>query len=213
MSGVSIPQYRSDIGDFVIGESVIGGFLGLDYTQTILSQYANSQRLLSIIDSFSAAVDPSEQINNFYDQVFNLETAEDWGLDVWGRIVGVNRVLAVTPKFFGFSEAGNLSADPFNVSPFYSAGATFNFPLLDDAFRYLIYAKCLANLWDGSIFGLNQILLTLLPGRGNVYVIDNQDMTMTVQFDFVLTPVETAVITTSGVLPHPAGVALLFAEV
>jgi hypothetical protein len=137
-------------------------------------------------------------------------------LDIWGRIVGVGRVIQISGgKFLGFDEATTVSADPFNQSPFYSGGAiTSNFALSDSAYRLLIMAKAAANISVGSIPAINAILLALFPGRGNAYCTDGLDMTMTYTFDFTppLTDVEKAIIAT-GVLPKPAGVSYTVVEI
>lgn len=179
-----------------------------DYQKTILSQYGASPTIQQLLYGWNQNLDPTPLLDMFYSQVWNIETAQGWGLDVWGRIVGVGRILALAnEKYLGFEEATSLSADPFGQSPFYSGQQlTNNFILADDGFRVLLKAKAAANIWDGSIAGLNQILLILFPGRGNAYVIDNRDMTMTFFFDFELTAVELAIVSQSGVLPTPAGV-------
>jgi hypothetical protein len=193
------------IGQFIIGESAIGT-PPFDWMQTVISQYGNSYNLLNIIDAFSQSVDMTENIDNWYDDVWNVQTAQGYGLDVWGRIVGVSRILPVTTKYFGFEEAGFSSADPFNVSPFYTGEPiTSNYSLSDDAFRQLIYAKAAANIWDGSIGGLNFILRTLFPGKV-CYVTDGQNMTMQYVFDFALTPVQISIVFAIGILPKPTGV-------
>lgn len=202
--GAVIPN---GIGVFAIGVAPIGTQPILDYTTTIISQYANSPAINQIIADFDAWIDPSANIDAFYDLVWNVQTAQGYGLDVWGRIVGVNRVLQVSGKYFGFDEAGTLSADPFYQSPFYSGQTdTNNYALADSAFRTLIYAKALANISNGSIPSINQVLLTLFPGRGACYVTDLGNMAMQYVFTFGLTPVEYAILTQSGVLPKPAGV-------
>jgi hypothetical protein len=200
------------IGQFQIGISSIGKF-PFDWTQTVYAQYANSPVLLALIEYFSEEVDPAEDIDNFFDDVWNVDTAKGWGLDVWGRIVGVNRVLQIpTSKFFGFDEATTVSADPFNQSPFYSGTSnTQNYALSDEAFRRLILAKAAANIWDGSIPGLNNILRLVSPNPLLAcYVVDHGDMTMTYTFGFTPTAVDLAILINSGVLPHPAGVTVLY---
>lgn len=177
--------------------------------QTVISQYSASPRIRRLIDNFNEWIDPLANINALYNLIWNVNTAVGYGLDVWGRIVGVGRVLQVTTtgKFFGFDEASNVSADPFNTSPFYSGQQiSNNFILADDGFRVLIFAKALANICDGSIPAINQILLTLFPGRGNCWIVDGMDMTMQYTFAFALTPVETAIISQSGILPRSTGV-------
>lgn len=184
-----------------------------DFAKTVISQYSVSPTIRRLIENFNEWIDPSTDIDSFYNLIWNVDTAVGYGLDCWGRIVGVGRVLQVTTtgKYFGFDEATNVSADPFNTSPFYSGQQiSGNFILADDGFRVLVFAKALANICDGSIPAINQILMTLFPGRGNCYIADGLNMTMTYTFLFPLTPVEAAIVSQSGILPRSTGVASTF---
>jgi len=180
-----------------------------NWQDTVVSQYANSPTILALIQNFNSYIDPAADITAFYNLVWNVDTAVGHGLDIWGRIVGVGRVLHVAAgRYLGFDEATTASADPFNQSPFYTgAPTTSNFALSDDAFRLLIYAKALANISDGSIPSINQVLMKLFPSRGNCYVADGENMTLAYTFAFTLTPVENAIVSQSGVLPKTVGVA------
>lgn len=203
-----------DIGNFVIGVSPIGiAVPPFDWLATVYSQYANSPVLMALVQDIAQWFDPAELIDYFYDSVWNPSTAIGWGLDVWGRIVGVSRTISAAPtKFLGFDEAGTLSADPFNQSPLFSGDLSVqNFTLTDDAFRKLIFAKAAANIWDGSILGLNNILRILFPGQ-QCYVTDGLNMTMTYHFGFTLTPLQQTIIINSGILPRPAGVAATYVQ-
>lgn len=182
-----------------------------DWRTTLFSQYANSPVMLALLENFNQAVNVAGSIDNFYRDVWDLNTAIGWGLDFWGRIVGVQRVIPVAAtKYFGFQEAGNISADPFGQSPFYPGfSSDFSFPLSDDAFRTLIYAKAASNIWDGSIPGLNRILRLLFPGAP-IYVEDNQNMTMTIVLGFAPSPVQQSILFNTGVLPRPAGVSVSY---
>jgi hypothetical protein len=152
-------------------------------------------------------IDPTEWFDDFFSLYMNLPTAAGAGLDVLGRIVGVGRVLNVgIQNYFGFEEAGPASL-PYNVGVFYAGGGTTtNFALDDAPYRILILAKALANISDGSMASINAILSSLFPGQGNAYVVNGQDMTMQLVFDFTLTAVELAIIEQSGAIPIPAGV-------
>jgi hypothetical protein len=195
------------------------------WEDTIMSQYANSPTLMALISNFEQYIDQTANINNFFNFVFNINTAQGYGLDVWGRILGVNRVLQVQAgTYFGFSGAGgpfNASGDSFGggpaptgANPWYSgAPTTTNFSLTDSSFRTLLLAKALSNISNGSVQSVNQILINLfltpVAGRtGNAYVTDALNMTMTYTFAVrpVLTPVEVAIVSQSGVLPKPTGV-------
>lgn len=176
---------------------------------TIISQYASAPSLTQLVDSMNEWIDPAADFDAFYANVWNVATAVGWGLDVWGRIVGVGRVVQVPTGevLWGFDEATTASAAPFNQGVFYSGGGvTTSYALADEPYRTLIYAKALSNISDGSMAAINQILRNLFPGRGNCYCTDGANMTMTYKFDFALTAVELAVVSQSGVLSKPAGI-------
>lgn len=210
------PSFDSNaIGSFTIGISPIGTISRLDWWTTVLSQYANSETLMSLLESFNACIDQTQNFDNFFDLIWNVDTAVGIGLDIWGRIVGVTRVLQVeSGDFFGMKGPGGSSGDPYNVSPFYAGSSlTTNFSLTDNAFRQLIFAKALANISDGSIPSINQLLINLFGASGNCYCTDGEDMTMTYTFEFELDPVQSAIIGQSGVLPKPVGVLASVVEI
>lgn len=199
------------IGSFVIGVSPIGDIIVFDPWATILRQYSNSPILDAIINSYAAALDPTELFDELFDDIWNVMTAQGYGLDVWGRIVGVSRTLQLPPsadQFFGFQATSDPSHfTGFNQAPFYTGQQlTNNAVLNDDQFRSLILAKAAANVCDGSIRAINSILLALFPNRGPCYVTDLGGMQMQYVFSFTLTPIELAIVNQSGVLPTPVGV-------
>jgi Protein of unknown function (DUF2612) len=220
MTGPPVPASpvagSNQIGDFTIGVSPIGTISPFVFWTTVISQYANSPRLMTLIQNFDSYIDQTQNFDSFYDLVWNVATAQGYGLDVWGRIVGVNRViqLTATATYFGFEEAGtgNSNSNPWGpggTGVWYSGVPnTSNYALSDTAFRTLIYAKALSNISDGSIKSINQILVTLFPGQGgNAYVTDGENMTMQYVFNWALTPVQLAIVSQTGVLPKPVGVA------
>jgi len=218
MSGPDInrPRYGSNaIGSFVIGISPIGDIQPFDFWDTVISQFANSTRLIQLIQNFDSYVNQTVNMTAFFDMIWNVDTAQGYGLDVWGRIVGVTRTLHITfdAEYLGFKEA-LPGSNPFGQAPFWAGDPlTSNFNLSDDAFRVLIFAKALANISDGSIPSINQLLINLFPHRGNAYVTDGGDMSMTYTFAFALTPVELAILGQSGILPKPVGVSASIIQV
>lgn len=189
-----------------------------DWRQTLLSQYANSPVIVAILDALGLAIDRAAVFEAFYDTVRNVDTAIGFGLDIWGRIVGVSRALYVdnsdpiaAPEYLGFSDASD--AHSFGEGVFWglsvSSGPTVftpNFLLTDNAYRKLILAKAALNITNSSIPAINAILRALFPAYGNVYVRDNSNMTMTFVFGATLSKVDYAIVTQSGVLPRPIGV-------
>lgn len=206
-------------GQFAFGISPFGTVSLFDWRKTVIAQYANSPTLLSLIESWYEALDQTQDIDNFFDSMFNVATATGYGLDVWGAIVGVSRNLAIDTAgdYFGFEQGDNW--DTFGVggvSPFYTGQPlTDNYTLTDRAYRQLIFAKALANICDGSIPALNAILMSLFGpdnpfgpegSGGKCYVTNGANMTMTFTFEFALTPIQNSIIFKSGVLPIPGGV-------
>ncbi len=175
--------------------------------RTILAQYANSPILISYLQSVNAAIDPISIINDFYNNVWNISTASGYGLDVWGRIVGVTRILDVdSGDFFGFDEAAP-SGFGFGQAPLFNGqNTTTNFILTDNAFRLLILVKALSNISASSSSNYNRILMQLFPGRGNAYITDNTPMQSRLVFEFSLQPYEISILKKSGALSPPTGV-------
>lgn len=203
------------IGSFAIGISPIGTIPSFNPWTTIIAQYANSPTITSMILAFNDAMDMTLPFDNFYDMIWNIQTAVGYGLEVWGRIVGVQRTIKIPGNvpLLGFEEAGG-SWTGFNQGGFYSGEAiTQNYVLTDADFRTLILAKAAGNISDGSIPAVNQILLTLFPNRGACYVVDGQDMSLTYTFQFQLTPPELAIVSQLNVLPNATGVIINIAQI
>ena len=146
--------------------------------QTIISQYGNSSTIGTLIQNMNAYIDPEADIWTFYSFVFNVETAQGFGLDIWGRIVGVNRDILANPVYV----------------------------LDDDAFRSLILLKALSNISASNAPSINQLLTNWMTGRGRCYVTDPGGMQLIYVFEFTLQPFEIVILEQSGIFLRPAGV-------
>jgi Protein of unknown function (DUF2612) len=148
------------------------------WQETVISQYANSPTLLAIIENFNAAIDVSTDLDNFYSWIWDIDTAQGLGLDIWGRIVGVNRTIQTSPP-----------------------------TVLDDAdFRSLILLKALSNISVATSPSINRLLQNWIGSEGRAYVNDLGGMEIKYQFEFPLTPVQEVILTQSGIFLRPAGV-------
>jgi hypothetical protein len=171
---------------------------------TIISQYANSPTLLQLIDSMNQYFSADADIDAFYAAVWNVldngATLNSYGLDVWGRIVGL--------------PGGRNLYLPAGISN--PGGATFTpgtYVLDNVSFRTLILVKALANITDCTAPSLNHLLTQLFKSRGRCYVKDTGNMTMTFTFEFYLLPFEYAIVTASGAVPYPAGVLVTIEQI
>lgn len=156
-------------------------------SDTVASQYKNSPTLLQLIDNFNQYIDPGANLQAFYDLVWNIDTAQGFGLDILGRIVGASRQVNVPAVF------------PVRVAPGLRS-------LTDDQFRILLYATALTNISGTSIPEINTVLRRLFAGRGNAYAVDNLDMSIRYALAFAATGYDFAIMAQSNALPRPAAV-------
>lgn len=183
--------------------------------QTIISQYGTAPTLNQLIQNMNGYIDPSADLDNFYNAVWNIETAIGFGLEILGKIVGVKRSLEVTAssETLGFKEAGDTNYQPFGQAPLYFKPQTNTYLLSDTAYRTLILVKALANISNCTAPSYNQLLQNLFAGRGRCYVADLGFMQMQYVFEFYMYPYEVAILTQSGAMPRPAGVKVTVLQV
>ena len=140
--------------------------ISTDFTElaekTIQSQYGTSPHIKGIVENFAKKIDPSADIALFYEKIFNPETAEGVGLDIWGLIVGATRFIDVeSDEFFGLL-GSNLH--PFNQKPFWhKEGETNVYKMADNAFRELIFLKAWANISDATLPNIKFVLNRIIP--------------------------------------------------
>lgn len=180
------------------------------WPQTVISQYANSPRLLQMIASFSDAIDAKGLTDAFYNSIWNIDTASGYGLDVWGRIVGVRRTLYIPGGSTGTLGWGNaVGYFGWDQAPWNSNNnLTPNYSLTDQDYRKLILVKALSNISDRSIQSMNSALMIMFAGQGNAYISDDGSMTGRIILKFQPTQVDLAILQQSGAFSNPSGVLL-----
>ena len=185
-------------------------FIELEET-TILSQYSTSPHILALAHGFALRIDPSPDIDLFFEKVFDIETAQGWGLDNWGRILGVPRgVQVASTDWFGYYGS---QLQPWNNAPFFNtAQATNNFPLTDEAYRKLLMYKAAANIGAADAATINRLLKQIFPDSYD-HVVDNGDMSIRAVFSDYLEPVEIGILNTYGALNKGAGVQWVYLSV
>jgi hypothetical protein len=147
--------------------------------QTIISQYGNSPRILAIVQGMDTNIRLDADIDGFYDAIFNVATANIFGLAIWSRIVGIPQSLIVA--------LGSYLEDA-------------------ETFRSLIMLKALSNILYPSSQAINQLLQNWLGAGSRAYVQDLGKMTMSYVFEFTLTIEQTQILNNSGIFLRPSGV-------
>lgn len=186
-------------------------------SSTFLAQFANSPIMLALLNTMNLWVDPSANLANFYANVWNVATAEGYGLDRIGRVVGVSRRIStpdyIANQFFAFKE-NTLQATLFGPAgqyPFWDGSTASDVVVLTDAaFRTLIYVKASSNISGCSAQALNYMITTLFGGSGQCYWVDQGKMAAQLVFTFAPSVIDFYILTASGALPCPAGVTLTY---
>ena len=171
--------------------------------QTIQSQYSASPHLISTVDIFTKVL-PHTDIETFYKEIFNIDTARGIGLDIWGRIIGVGRLLEVekNDNYFSFRGSGQSG---FNNQAFYYKGVTNVHKMPDGAYRqYLLLTKAFANISDATAPSINYILSQLFKDKV-AYVLPIGIMKIRFVFEFNLSALEKSIFNL-GLLNRGAGV-------
>lgn len=172
--------------------------------KTIMSQYANSPRLMHIIKTVAGAINPDKFTDDYYRLIMSIPTANSHGLDIWGRIVGIGRTVRFANpegEYFGFSDGFY----PFNQRPFSAAGSESDaWELSDDAYRELIIMKAMANIVYASAPNINALLRAVFDKP--CYFLITGHMDVSYVFEFNLTAYERHLVYNTDILPRPCGV-------
>lgn len=163
----------------------------MDAYKTIASQYANSATVVQMVDNLSQTINPQIDFANFISWIWNIDTAQGFGLDILGRILGLNRQVTNVPPIFGFPVApGGL------------------YSMTDAQYRQALITKSLRNISNGSAKDINAELLLLSNGRGNAFVQQTGNMVIKYTFFYAPQPYEYALMLSAAVVGKPVGVGL-----
>lgn len=177
---------------------------------TIFSQYANSPKLLAIIEAINDAVDPSKDIASFYNLVYRLSTAQGFALDIWASKVGVSRNAPMAnPDAKNFGWAPDFQ--PWNTYPWSDGGQFSSYQLTDTSLRQLIILKAGINILYATAPNINKLLKATFSGRAYYKITGH--MTAEYVFEFSLNAFERMIVYTLGMLPMPSGVGISYREV
>ncbi len=152
----------------------------------IQSQYSASPKMLALAEACGSALSPEEDVTLFYEKIFNIHTAQGPGLDNWGRILRMERVIR--------DESG---------------GAAIT--LDDDNYRLLLLYKAMANISAATAAAQNALLAALINTGiagfpSAAYVLQPAPMLIRWVFEKPLTFTQLAVFKCAGSLTRGAGV-------
>lgn len=172
---------------------------------TVQSQYSASPRILALAGMYWDMLNPGSEIQTMLDDMLNPSTAKGYGLDVWGRIVGIKRAtVPVSGEYLAFdpNPMSNPDGDSWNNAPFNPL--TPQGLATDSVFRVYVMVKAMMNIGNGSLADINKYFSLMFPDSG-IQVIHAGTMIIRVlDYDAVLT--DAAIMALRSIDWVPAGV-------
>jgi len=106
-----------------------------DYSPVILWQYSDAEKIKAIVENEQKFLDTAvTQFRDEFDEdLFNLNTCDTNGLELWGKLLQVSRPMV--------------------------DGVYFT----DEQYRLLIKSRIYVLVWDGSAYGLSKLIRGLFP--------------------------------------------------
>jgi hypothetical protein len=193
------------------------------YTLLLIKQYWEKPKAKAEIEHMMSGWQKIADLMRAFEVEFDLDSARGYQLDILGKIVGVPRVVpAVLPRIrFGFSNNPNSKgfASRFNLlresAPFANRfEPRFTAQQLDDPqYRRLIRVKvakniCAAYMTSDERISIQDVINSAF--RGRAYVVDNQDMTLTLYVSPSVSLDELRLIRRLDLLPKPQAVRYKF---
>ncbi len=131
-----------------------------DLLKNIFWQYDSAEKLKSLITQKQAYYDKAFTTfwQNWYKNVFDLSTANTFGLNLWGFILNLPRQIK--------SKSGNVAI------------------LNDEQYRILLKGQFLKFKSGGTVPEINEYLKAAFGNLGEIYVLDNLDMSLTLFIGF-----------------------------
>ena len=180
----------------------------VDLVRALLWQHDNATSLRSLIESKQDWYNINQATfwNNWYRDVFNIDTANDFGLAVWGRILNVGLGLQVDSTIgiphFGFG----IYHRNFNNGNF--ARATSGEQALStDQKRLIIRLRYYQLISRGTVVEINEAMARIFGDLGQVFVRDPLDMSkITYVFKFTPSSRVRLILDRMNLLPRPSGI-------
>jgi len=155
----------------------------IDVIRSLLWRHNEAENLQAILQNKQAAMDELNQDfwESWFDDVFNLDTANSFGLSVWSIILDISLTVGSgTPEIpnsnFGF---GSFRKN-FNNGNFTNVGDVV---ISDDDARILLKLRYYQLVTRGTIPECNKIVADVFSDFGLVFALDGYDMTMAYIFE------------------------------
>lgn len=177
-----------------------------DLSDSIIWQYDTAERLLKLFNARNRFYQKAtgDFWRDWYQNVFNLETANYFGLIVWALILGCTEYIELTQrlgrKSFGFGSAHrNFFESNFALS-------SYIYSLNEDQLRKVLKAQMLNFYSNGSLYDINRLLVYIFPEHMPYARYDKTTNEITYYFPIALNNDDLSIVMFSNMLPAPVGV-------
>lgn len=181
----------------------------VDVLRALLWEYNNAERLQSLMRSKQSWYDTNQTQfwEDWINNIFNLRTANEFGLAVWSIILGLPLFINSPPDpdkpTFGFGGTnGAVNFDNGNFTD--NNGTVYNLPL--ETKRIALQLRYFQLVSSGTVPETNRMLAYLFGPTGRAYLLDYGTMNQAYVFLFAV-PWDLAYIFNNlDILPRPSGV-------
>lgn len=184
----------------------------VDLLRAVLWQYDGAPAIQSLLQQKSDWYEANQAQfwQDWYRDVFDLDTASEFGLAVWARILGIPLQVDLPPSplskpTWGFGDFN----DNFFDSNFSRLGESIQ-NLSTEQKRLVLKLRYIQLTSRGTVPEINRALTDLFEDSGGAYVIDRYDMTCIVFFRSAPNESLRFVLEEYDLLPRPAGVGLAY---
>lgn len=179
---------------------------GLDLKKVLLWQYENAPNIKALVQAKQAWYEANQTslFEAYVRDIFDLNTANAFGLSVWAIILGVPIVYNLPgagDEGWGFGEF----RFNFNNGNFQENSGTF-YSLSIETARVVLKLRYYKLIGTCTVPSINRAMKDVFKDYGDVKVIDGLDMTQVYSFTFTPPADMKFMLDNFDILPRPAGV-------
>lgn len=180
----------------------------VDVLAALLWQYNNAPNIQALLNAKQTWYDTNQTQfwEDFYTNIFNLATANDFGLAIWAIILDAPIAYAVVnggAPAWGFENHKNFNQG--NFAP--AAGVISTYNLSTETARVILQLRYFMLTGSCTVPDINRALKYIFfENYGTAYIVDIFDMRQMYVFGFVPPSDMQFAFTNYDVLPRPAGV-------
>lgn len=168
----------------------------------MISQYANSPKFVALVEGLRGIFSNAKLISDWFNVVYNIKTAQGFGLDIWGKILNQGRNFTYT------NESTGVQTDYYLEGELTVDGTYFSAEQVEELYRKVLFMKAMSLITNATEKSLNELLQFYFEGR-RVYVIQYDTMKLRYVFEVPVSKLEKSIFT-SDLLPKPTGVGATF---